>query len=316
MDSRVFSSKMISNMKEHLESNSTKFITYPKFVFLCGKAIINKTEYERSNRGLIGKYICNENNNIYIVLSEKLWEDGFNSDIDLLTFEEFLAEVSDCIVLFVESPGSFCELGAFAYADKLFSDKLIVVIDNQYQHSKSFVMTGPVLKVKRNKSVVVYANLDDGGLLSSFELRNAILKKTEHFDSKMATINKRVANYDSEKININSFINELLELLKITQPIGRTDLLCLYKIIKGFSTFSFVKRDGNKFNTEIKYDYVLKLLQTVNLIQIRKDVITLPNYKKIQNLMFIHNEKAANIERNRLICRKYRYWGINENDYH
>ena len=42
-----------------------------------------------------------------------MWEDRFDNSIDLLIFEEFLAEVSDSIILFVESPGSFCELGAF-----------------------------------------------------------------------------------------------------------------------------------------------------------------------------------------------------------
>ncbi len=47
---------------------------------------------------------------INIVLSEQLWEDGFDSTIDLLTFEDFLAEVSDAIILFVESPGSFANL--------------------------------------------------------------------------------------------------------------------------------------------------------------------------------------------------------------
>ena len=74
---------------------------------------------------MIDKYLKSKSDAIFIVLSEKLWEDSFDSNIDLLTFEEFLAEVSDAIILFVESPGSFCELGAFAYAEKLFSDKLI-----------------------------------------------------------------------------------------------------------------------------------------------------------------------------------------------
>ena len=74
-------------------------------------------------------YLQKQSEDIFIVLSERLWEESFNSNIDLLTFEEFLAEISDVIVLFCESPGSYCELGAFAYANKLFSDKLVIVID-------------------------------------------------------------------------------------------------------------------------------------------------------------------------------------------
>lgn len=91
-----------------------------------------------------------------------MWEDDFNDSIDLLIFEEFLAEVSDAIVLFVESPGSFCELGAFAYADALFSDKLIIVMDEKYRRSKSFIATGPVLKASENGSKIVYAQTENG----------------------------------------------------------------------------------------------------------------------------------------------------------
>lgn len=125
MDSRIYSEKTIASIKSHLEKNGSKFITYPKFVFLCGKAIDG--QYENTNRGILQNYLQKQSKNIFIVLSELLWEEGFNSNIDLLTFEEFLAEISDVIVLFCESPGSYCELGAFAYANKLFSDKLAII---------------------------------------------------------------------------------------------------------------------------------------------------------------------------------------------
>lgn len=114
-------------MKSHLDNDTNKFITYPNS-FLCGAAY-SENDYDKTNRGVIDKYLKSKSDDIFIVLSERLWEDSFDSNIDLLTFEEFLAEVSDAIILFVESPGSFCELGAFAYAEKLFSDKLIIVID-------------------------------------------------------------------------------------------------------------------------------------------------------------------------------------------
>lgn len=123
---------MLESMKSHLDNNTNRFITYPKFVFLCGTAY-SEQEYAKTNRGIIDKYLKSKSDDIFIVLSEKLWEDSFEPSIDLLTFEEFLAEVSDVIILFVESPGSFCELGAFVFAENLFSDKLIIVIDKKYE---------------------------------------------------------------------------------------------------------------------------------------------------------------------------------------
>lgn len=300
---------MINHMKSYLDNEKNKFITYPKFVFLCGKAFSSQNQYNESNRGIIDKYLTKKSKDIFIVLSEKLWEDSFESNIDLLTFEEFLAEVSDAIVLFVESPGSFCELGAFSYADKLFSDKLIIVIDEKYKDDKSFIITGPTAKAKKDGAKVIYAPLLGTGLLSSTDLRNIIDEKIQEFASKSAGINKRTPNKIEGRISVNSFIVELLELIRILQPVSRKDLIEIYKNVKGFSAFKFVKKDGSDFHNEIRYDYIIKLLETVEIIKLSGDVITTDKEQKSQFLMFNYSKKAENRERNKLICRKYRYTG-------
>lgn len=308
MDSRIYSEKTLASIKSHLEKNESKFITYPKFIFLCGKAIDG--QYEKTNRGILQNYLQKQSEDIFIVLSERLWEESFNSNIDLLTFEEFLAEISDVIVLFCESPGSYCELGAFAYANKLFSDKLVIVIDEQYKEAKSFIMTGPVAKAKQDGATIVYAQLGGKGLLASKELRDMVREKVKQFSSKTATLNRRKCNTVQDQILISSFIVELLECIKLLQPISKSDLVELYKIIKGFSHFTFVKRDGDAFHNEIKYDYIIKLLSNVGLIKIVHDIITTTEYSKTQNLMLRYYGNGENKERNKLLCRKYRYGGI------
>ncbi len=307
MDSRIYSEKTLASIKSHLEKNESKFITYPKFIFLCGKAIDG--QYEKTNRGILQNYLQKQSEDIFIVLSERLWEESFNSNIDLLTFEEFLAEISDAIVLFCESPGSYCELGAFAYANKLFSDKLVIVIDEQYKEAKSFIMTGPVAKAKQDGATIVYAQLGGKGLLASKELRDMVREKVKQFSSKTATLNRRKCNTVQDQILISSFIVELLECIKLLQPISKSDLVELYKIIKGFSHFTFVKRDGDAFHNEIKYDYIIKLLSNVGLIKIVHDIITTTEYSKTQNLMLRYYGNGENKERNKLLCRKYRYGG-------
>lgn len=309
MDSRIYSDKMIVSMKSHLDNNANKYITYPKFVFLCGSAY-NENKYDETNRGITEKYLKSKSENIFIVLSEKLWEDSFNSNIDLLTFEEFLAEVSDAIILFVESPGSFCELGAFAYAEKLFSDKLIIVIDRKYKKDKSFIITGPTAKAQKDGAKIIFAPLNGTGLLSSSELRMTIDELYAEFTSKSSQNNKRHPNIDERHINVNTFILELLELIKIVQPVDRKDLIDIYKKIKGFSNFTFVKKNNDKFHNEIKYDYIIKLLETVGLIKSKDNLIFTNLTQKSQSLMFNYSNKKENQERNKLICRKYRYRGV------
>lgn len=309
MDSKIYSNRMIESMKLNLNKKSNKFITYPKFVFLCGKAFIDENNYYVSNRGVIEKCLKSKSSDIYIVLSEKLWEENFNSNIDLLTFEEFLAEVSDCIILFVESPGTFCELGAFTYADGLFSDKLVIVIDEKYKNDKSFIITGPVAKAQKDGANIIFAQLSGTGLLSSTTLRNTIDVKLKDFASKNSWANKRYPNQDQLKISLNSFIIELLELIRIVQPVSRNDLLDIYKKVKNFTAFKFVKKDGTNFHSEIKFDYIIKLLVIVELIKLENGYILTDKYQQYQPLMFNYKKKYESRERNKLLCRKYRYRG-------
>lgn len=111
-------------------------------------------------------------------------------------------------------------------------------------------------------------------------------------------------------IVISSFIVELLECIKLLQPISKSDLVELYKKIKGFSHFTFVKRDGDAFHNEIKYDYIIKLLSNVGIIKIDHDIITAAGYSKTQNLMLRYYGNGEQKERNKLLCRKYRYGGV------
>lgn len=155
-----------------------------------------------------------------------------------------------------------------------------------------------------------YAPLSDNGLLSCFDLRKVVDDKIKEFSSKKAGINKRIPNSGENSVLINTFILEILELVKILQPISREDLIEIYKAVKGFEFFKFVKKDGNLFHNEIKFDYIIKLLQTVGLIEINDAFISSKLLDNSQQLMFTYNKKAENQERNRLICRKYRYRGI------
>lgn len=199
LNANIYSEKCIASIRRHLDKSGHKYITYPKFIFLCGKGFNSQEEYTLSNRGIVDGFIRRLLPDTHIVLSEQMWEDAFDDSIDLLIFEEFLAEVSDAIILFVESPGSFCELGAFAYADTLFSDKLIIVMDEKHRGSKSFIATGPVLKAREDGSKIVYAHTQNGALLSSPELRTEILNLTQKLKSKHSQVNKRVANINRVK---------------------------------------------------------------------------------------------------------------------
>lgn len=136
-----------------------------------------------------------------------------------------------------------------------------------------------------------------------------VREKIKLFSSKSATINQRKRNTFEDRVMVSSFIVELLECIKLLQPISKRDLAEIYKKIKGFSSFTFVKRDGNRFHNQIRYDYIIKLLCTVGLIKSNNDIITTNKYSKTQNLMLKYYGNGENKERNKLLCKKYRYGG-------
>lgn len=307
LNPHVYSDVIVASIRSHFEGSTSKYVTYPKFVFLCGKGY-EAGKYDVSNRGVTGRFLKKLLPDTHIVLSEKLWEERFDGDIDLLIFEEFLAEISDAIILFVESPGSFCELGTFAYADDLFGDKLIIVLDEKYRNSKSFISTGPVLKAKKDNSQVLYAPIDNGAILSSRELRTSLENLVKNMQSKRGSCNFRKINTSRDCVYINSFIIEILELLRLAQPIDSNQLLTLYKKVKNFDAFTFVKRDGSRFKREIQFSYILKLLETAGIISHRPDGnLLFPDYKKAPNFMLDCRGKALERERNRILCKKYQY---------
>ena len=75
----------------------------------------------------------------------------------LFDLEDDLAYLSAVIMLFVESPGSIAELGAFCHVTAL-REKLVAVIEDSHQDEESFIQDGPVALLKKydQHSVLFY----------------------------------------------------------------------------------------------------------------------------------------------------------------
>lgn len=62
---------------------------------------------------------------------------------DLLTFEEHIAQMSEVIVLALESPGALAELGMFS-AIESFRSKLVIFVASTHYEQSSFIRLGPL----------------------------------------------------------------------------------------------------------------------------------------------------------------------------
>lgn len=79
---------------------------------------------------------------------------------NLLTLENTLANSVHCVVILLQSPGTFTELGAFSNHESL-CNKLVIVIDNIYHGKRSFISLGPLRYLKTHTtSKLIYSDIN------------------------------------------------------------------------------------------------------------------------------------------------------------
>jgi len=116
---------------------------YKTIVFVCGK--------DRKEKDTIRQRFLDHCFSNHIEISPILAEEAADKslfDWDFLTQERLIASFSGAIVIAVESMGSVCELGSFAYLDSV-ARKTYVLDDMQYKDNDSFISLGPIEKIKR-----------------------------------------------------------------------------------------------------------------------------------------------------------------------
>lgn len=292
----VHPKSLLDEIKALQRRNMGKSVNLPKFLFLCGRDI---SITGISNRNLITMFYNRAPfTNIHCILAEDLWPKENKKEIDLLTFEDFLAEISDGIVLFVESFGTACELGAFSMKENLIK-KMIVFIDEKYNGVNSFINDGPISKVaKINVSNVIYTDLD--AIFSSQETLNKL--------NQIAAIKKCDINRDKKSVKVNSFTLEILEIISLFGPIDKKELISIYKYLKDFDNFTFVSEYNNEPIKSIQPFHIIKFLQNFQLVTEENDMVNInAETFKFLNFMFEINYKEFNYLRATLLSRKYRY---------
>lgn len=114
-------------------------------IFLCGG-------HGSPRRERIGLYLRKNHSGILTFHADEVWSlISALSDLNALEMEAELADLADMVLIVVESPGTFAELGAFSLSKELRT-KLLPVIDTKYRLAESFVNTGPVRWIDKDSS--------------------------------------------------------------------------------------------------------------------------------------------------------------------
>jgi len=139
---------------EHLRVPRYRFRILQPVVFLCG----GKNSVSRNN---VRDYFRKHRPNLGVFYAERVWENIIlHGPRDALQMEEELALLADLILIIVDSPGAFAELGAFSLSRPL-RKKLLPIIDQQFVAEQSFIATGPIRWIDRESDFkpTIYAPL-------------------------------------------------------------------------------------------------------------------------------------------------------------
>jgi len=134
-----------------------------KFVFLCG-ANKSKNVISERRKALL-EFSETHLPHTQFFLAEKMFSTLQKEEHkgNLLDIENEISQFADHIVLVLESPSSFAELGAFSH-NKLRS-KLIVINNSEFYKSESFINVGPLKAIEEassKKNIIYYKMSDDG----------------------------------------------------------------------------------------------------------------------------------------------------------
>jgi hypothetical protein len=164
----------------------------PNLIFLCGGPPQNPRSPKRyrSVRDYFIRYVAA--NKPAIAPRLRLAEDvgrwlDHERFTDLLEVENYLADLAEIIILFVESPGSIAELGAFS-ALTTVQPKVLAVVNKKFD-GPSFIADGPVRRLRELDGSAVYkylwnpatSRLNDGSNLDVFkELSEELCDVLQH----------------------------------------------------------------------------------------------------------------------------------------
>ena len=142
---------MLEEFGKSIDVLNSKVIGPPLRIFLCGGPMVS-VEGRESQRSRFLQFLAARESPLhqYMILAERLFQAPNTQDLfsDLLEFETYLGHLSAYTLIFVESPGSLAELGAFALLDSV-SRRVYAVTDREYHPRNSFVSQGPLKRLER-----------------------------------------------------------------------------------------------------------------------------------------------------------------------
>ena len=182
------------------------------------------------------------------------WFNKDNAFPDLLELENYLAHLADVIVLFVESPGSIAELGAFAASDTL-RPKLLAVRNTFYASEQSFIADGPIRKIWNTNEESVQSYTWDPEQLDTPKTKEEFGDVANHLTEMLEyRENRRPQQLAFKTKEIGHTLLLVADLIRISGVASRSDVARCLKVLRCEKALASL-------------DHHLSVLQSIDVIQ-------------------------------------------------
>ncbi len=179
-------------------------------VFLCGGAGKEYSKF-RFSLGQAIEDTKSQTSVFTVYYPETLFSELFygSSKRNLLDMENILADNVSSIVLPLQSPGTFAELGAFSINERL-RHKLIVINNKKYSRTRSFINDGPIAYLDKRNIIFDDMQLDKKSIDS---LKYKIREKT-----------RQISNQTNNGKTLFDIRFMLCVVIYVFDPISKNDL--------------------------------------------------------------------------------------------
>lgn len=251
MNKPIVTSKQIVEFLKPSIQRIVYLIPKNRFIFLCGSAKKEAARYVFMN------YVLKHHIEYIPILAENFFGMEDDGIVDLLSVENEIADISDCVLVFLESESCFAELGAFSNTN--ICKKMLVVNQKKYSESPSFINLGPIAKVTRESD---FENPVICNFSSSLQVADTILQRIEKGTPQKRKRIERLSSGDFSITNSQLKLSFILEILSLATPIKKKELVNICKAI--------LKFDSKVMNSYIKFILTAELFEEVDCFLIPK----------------------------------------------
>lgn len=206
-----------------------------KFVFLCGANRDAQTVSARREAIIEFSKVHLPDTLFFIAEEVFRFLQKEKHDVNILDIENLISKFADHVLIILESPSAFAELGAFSH--KALREKLLIINDSKFRGQQSFINLGPIraVKEKAGPGSVIHYEMGENGVFEldtigdTFEQLYEILNKPIKARAEAVSLDTCCPEKDITKTSV-MFIHDLVYFLG---PISNKELIEVLKQIFG-----------------------------------------------------------------------------------